>query len=189
MLVLTAPVLLPAQTNLRLSAGATASSNLLAEVIGDNISARPSMPAPTVALAISHRVGTTYRAGVEARVTTGTTEIRDGSIDDDLGTLRTIGILAFLDGPVRGAVRWHAGVGLLRYQPAEEIGLWSAGGTTRPMLGGGLTWSRSLGSVDLVFGARYDIHTFSTDRLASDGFVGSTTVHRGGLTLGLERSF
>ncbi len=183
------PALLPAQTLVRVSAGVTAGTPLVRDFLGDDVTVTQPAPVPTVALQVSHTLRSGYRLGVEARVARGSTEVEDRRATADLGTLTTIGLMALMEGPVRGAIRWQAGAGALLYRPAEAVGIWSAGGTARGLAGGGLTWTRPMGSVDLVVGARYDFHPFSTPRLAAEGYAGYQAVHRGGLTIGLERGF
>ncbi len=188
MLLLALPAAAPAQTLVRVSGGVTASSRLLEDFLDGPITVTQAVM-PTVAVQVSHTLQSGYRLGVEARVASGATEVNDNGVTDDLGTVRTISVMALADGPVRGAVRWQAGVGTLLYRPSEEIGIWSRGGASRWLVGGGLTWTRPLGSVDLVVGGRYDFHPFATPRLDADGYGSYQAVHRVGLTLGLERGF
>ena len=188
-LLLALPVAAPAQTLVRVSAGATASSRLVEDFLGGPITVTQAVPLPTLALQLSHTLPSGYRLGIEGRLTSGGTEVTDNGVTDDLGTLRTVTVMALADGPLRGALRWQAGVGTVLYRPAVETGLWSRGGAARWLVGGGLTWTRPLGSVDLVVGGRYDFHPFTTPRLDADGYAGYQAVHRVGLTLGLERGF
>ena len=41
----------------------------------------------------------------------------------------------------------------------------------------------------LIVAGRYDYHAFHTTRLQGQGYSGTQAVHRGALTLGLERGF
>lgn len=188
-LLLVLPAVAPAQTLARLSAGVTGSTVLVEDFRGGPIAVEQGVPLPTLALQLSHTLPSGYRLGLEGRVTSGTTEVTDNGASADLGTLRTISVMALAEGPIRGAFRWQAGLGTILYRPAEEIGIWSRGGASRWLVGGGLTWTRPLGSVDLVVGGRYDFHPFTTPRLDADGFAGYQAVHRAGLTVGLERGF
>jgi len=188
-LLLALPVAVPAQTLVRVSAGVTASSRLMEDFLGGPITVEQAVPLPTLALQVSYTLPSGYRLGVEGRLTSGSTEVTDNGVTDDLGTLRTIAVMALADGPIRGALRWQAGVGTILYRPADEIGIWSRGGASRWLVGGGLTWTRPLGGVDLVVGGRYDFHPFTTPRLDAEGYAGYQAVHRVGLTLGLERGF
>jgi hypothetical protein len=188
-LLLALPAVAPAQTMVRVSAGVTASSKLVEDFLGGPITVTQAVPLPTVALRLSHTLPSGYRLGVEGRLTSGATEVTDNGATEDLGTVRTLTVMALADGPVRGALRWEAGVGTILYRPTEETGIWSRGGASRWLVGGGLTWTRPLGSVDLVVGGRYDFHPFTTPRLDGDGYAGYQAVHRAGLTLGLERGF
>ncbi len=188
-LLLVLPATVPAQTLVRVSAGVTASSRLVEDFVGGPITVEQAVPMPTFALQLSHTLASGYRLGVEGRLTSGATEVTDNGISDDLGTVRTIALMALADGPIRGALRWQAGIGTILYRPAEELGIWSRGGGSRWLVGGGLLWSRPVGSVDLVVGGRYDFHPFTTPRLDAEGYGGYQAVHRVGLTLGVERGF
>jgi hypothetical protein len=189
LLLLALPATVPAQTLIRVSAGVTASSKLVEDFLGGPITVTQAVPLPTVAVQLSHTLPSGYRLGVEGRLTSGTSEVTDDGTTEDLGTVRTVSVMALADGPVRGPLRWQAGVGTILYRPAEETGIWGRGGASRWLVGGGMTWTRPMGSVDLVVGGRYDFHPFSTPRLDSDGYGGYQAVHRLGLTLGLERGF
>lgn len=188
-LLLALPTAMPAQTMVRVSAGLTASSRLVEDFRGGPITVEQAVPLPTVALQLSHTLPSGYRLGVEGRLTSGSTEVTDNGVTDDLGTVRTVTVMALADGPIRGALRWQAGIGTILYRPAEEIGIWSRGGASRWLVGGGLTWTQPMGSMALVIGGRYDFHPFTTPRLDVEGYAGYQAVHRVGLTLGLERGF
>lgn len=187
-LILLAPVA-GGQAFVRVSAGITGSTDFTKDFIVHPIGARQSI-APTGALMVGWRLRGGYRVAAEARYARGTWEVEDDGFADDLGGLGTLGLALVADGPIRGALRWEAAVGQLRYMPEREIGLFADGGPSRWMLGGGATWTRrATTNLDLVVGARYEFHGFSTEALESASYSRSQTVHRVGLTLGLERSF
>ncbi len=178
-----------AQAFVRVSGGATGSTDFVKDFIVHPIGARQSI-APTGALMVGWQLPGEYRIAVEARYARGTWEVDDGGVSDDLGTLATLGLAVVADGPIRGALRWEAAAGQLRYMPEQELGLFADGGPSRWMLGGGASWSRpASATLNLVLGLRYEFHGFSTAALESAGYTRSQTVHRVGLTLGLERSF
>ncbi|MEO8479597.1 MAG: hypothetical protein ABI542_08185 [Gemmatimonadota bacterium] len=177
------------QTFVRLGAGGTVSSTLVGEVIQNPISQKPSFsPTGTALIGWTFRQG--YRLGIEGRYATGTLEVHDGgaSADDNLGRLATLQLGLVADGPIRGALRWEAVVGMLRYMPEQEIGAFRDGVPSPLLLGGGIAWSHPLGTaMRLIVEVRYDYHAFNTARLRSQRYSGSQAVHRGALTLGLER--
>jgi hypothetical protein len=83
--------------------------------------------APTLALGVALPIAPRYRAGLElALATSGYQSEEDGGTTVDLGTLHTGAITLGLDGPVAHGLGWRAGVGLLRYLPAEDQGIFSA---------------------------------------------------------------
>lgn len=177
------------QAFVRVSAGVTGSTDFARDFIVHPIGARQSI-APTGVLMVGWQLTNGYRVAVEGRYARGTWEVEDDGFTDDLGGLGTLGLALVADGPIRGALRWEAAVGQLRYMPEREIGLFADGGPSRWMLGGGVSWNRpASGTLDLVLGARYEFHGFSTEALESASYSRSQTVHRVGLTLGLERSF
>lgn len=186
--LLLAPAL-GAQAFVRVAAGATGSSDFAKDFIVHPVAARQSV-APTGAVAVGWQLANGYRVAVEGRYARGTWEVEDDATTDDLGGLATLALALVADGPIGDALRWEAAVGKLRYLPEEEVGLFARGGPSRWMLGGGVSWRRPAGRrLDLVVGARYEFHGFSTAALEAADYSRSQTVHRVGLTLGLERSF
>lgn len=186
---LLAPSKAHGQAFARLSAGATASSALVGEVIENPISLRPTM-SPTGALLLGWTFQQGYRLGIEGRYASGTLQVHDAttSAPDDLGKLATLQVALIADGPLHGPLRWEGLVGLLHYRPSDASGVFRDGAPTPLLLGGGISWSRSVGGqVRVVVGARYDYHAFHTPRLRTQGYSGSQAVHRGALTIGLER--
>ena len=187
LLVVTAPA--SGQTFVRAAAGATYSTDLVGEVIQVPISTRQGI-APTGVLLVGWTLPSGYRLGVEARYASGSLEVDDGGVADDLGSLATLQVGILGDGPIRGAFRWEAVVGMLRYMPERDIGVFRDDSPSPLVLGGGVSWSRPLApALDLLVGARYDFHSFSSKRLDADGYSSSQAVHRFALTLGVERSF
>jgi hypothetical protein len=178
-----------AQMTVRLTAGVTMGTPLVEDVLGGPVSLGTGLP-PTIALSVTHPIGAKYRAMVEARAGRGPRQVDDDGTSDDLGTLTTVGIMALVDGPVAGAVRWELGAGVMSYRPADRDGVFSQGGPSPWIIGGGLTWTRPIGaSLDLLAAARYDFHQFRTRQLESRGYTQFQTVHRLGLGIGIERRF
>ncbi|HET9064430.1 MAG TPA: hypothetical protein VFN22_01235 [Gemmatimonadales bacterium] len=179
------------QAFVRLGIGGTMSTTLVGEVIENPISEKQSMsPTGTALIGWSFRQG--YRLGIEGRYASGTLEVHDdGSAGtDELGGLATLQLGLVVDGPLRGAFRWEATVGMLRYMPEQAIGAFRDGNPTPLLVGGGLAWHHALGhDLRLIVAGRYDYHAFHTTRLQGQGYSGTQAVHRGALTLGLERGF
>lgn len=178
-----------AQAVLRVSAGVTGSTDFVKDFIAHPVNSRQSV-APTGAIMVGWQLASGYRIGVEGRYARGTWRVSDDAITDDLGTLATLGLSMVAVGPMGRSLHWEAAVGSLRYLPEQEIGLFAEGGPSRWMLGGGIGWSRPASTaLDLVAGVRYEFHGFSTTALEAAGYSRSQTVHRIGLTLGVERRF
>jgi hypothetical protein len=177
------------QAFVRVSAGATFGTPFVKDFIAHPVEARQSL-APTGAVLVGWPIGHDVRLAAEARYARGNWQVDDDGTTDDIASLATLALALVADGPIGGGLRWEVAVGTLRYLPGEEIGLFANGGTARWLLGAGATWRSPVASTfELVVGARYDFHGFSTSALESAGYSRSQTVHRGGLTLGLERSF
>lgn len=188
-LLLSVPAVVEAQAFVRASAGVTGSTDFVKDFLVEPIAARQSI-APTAIALLGWRLPSDMRLGIEGRVALGTYEVRDRGVTDDLGTLRTLAVSLVADGPLRGAFRWEAAAGRLMYQPERNDGVFSGGNPSPWLLGAGLTWHRPLGTtMRVVAGARYDYHSFSTNRLDSDGYSARQTVHRVGISLGVERGF
>ncbi len=183
------PALLPAQVFVRVGGGLTASSNFLNDFIVEPVNARQSV-APTGVVLVGWQLAGGYRLGVEGRYVMGQWQVADRGEVDDVGTLRTLGVSLFADGPIRPSLRWEVVAGKLGYQPEREIGPFSSGAPSPWLVGGGLTWLRPIGDqLNLAISARYDFHGFSTDRLDADNYSSSQAVHRGALTVAIERGF
>jgi hypothetical protein len=178
------------QTAVRVNVGATAWSPLVNDYLGGDITLQPAV-APTLSIAVAHPVGQGYRMALEGQFGTSTLEVEDRGVTDDLGTLRTLGLVVLMDGPIAATpLRWEAGAGALFYRPAIPQGVFLDGGMTRWQLVAGVSWSKRVATeLDLVVAARYDYSTFTTSHLIALGYSASTAVHRAGLHVGLERTF
>lgn len=189
LLVVLCPAVTAGQAFVRVGAGITASTDFVKDFVIEPVAMRQSI-APTGALLVGWRMSSGHRFGVEARYALGNWEVVDRGFTDDLGSLKTLNLALFADGPITGALRWEAVAGVLRYQPESEVGVFGSGAPSPWMVGGGASWSRPLTSgLTMVLSARYDYHGFSTDRLDTDGYASRQSVHRAGLMLAVERGF
>lgn len=180
---------LHAQTEYYARAGAVGASNLLRDVIVDEITVRQSI-APMVALGASVPMGARgYRVGLEATLASGKFHSTENGATTSLGTLRTGTLLLALEGPIRRELRWRAGLGGLHYWPADKTGIFRSGGTTRFLAGAGVDYRRPvLPKWDLMTSLRYDWHRFTTAELKDRGFSQTQGVSRLSLSVGLSRS-
>jgi hypothetical protein len=168
--------------------GVTGSTKLARDRIIQEIELRPSL-APTLVLGAALPFAPTYRAGLEATLTTSGYDIREQDSDSDLGTLRTIALVLGIDGPIAGRLGWRGGVGLIRYWPTDEEGIFLRGGTTRFLIGGGIDYRPALmRRWDLMMSLRYDFHRFTTEELTARRFTGSQGVQRISASIGLARA-
>ncbi len=187
LLLAAGPPALPAQTDYYARVGAVGVSTLVRDFIGNEITVRQSI-APMVAIGASMPISPGYRAGVEVTAASGGFDAEQDGAETDLGTLRTASLLAGLDGPIAGALRWRVGLGGMMYLPADDSGIFLEGGPIRFLAGAGADWRRAaFPGWDLMVSARYDFHRFSTDELERRGFSQAQGVSRVSLSVGLAR--
>jgi len=179
---------LQAQVDYNARVGVTWASTLVQDIVINQVEVRQKL-APTLVLGAALPIAPRYRAGLElALATSGYQRTETAGETVDLGTVRTGTITLGLDGPVSGGLRWRGGLGLLRYWPAEEQGVFLQGGTTRFLAGAGIDYRRPiLAQWDMMASLRYDFHRFTTAELEDRGFSQSQGVHRVGVTVGLAR--
>jgi hypothetical protein len=179
---------LHAQLEYHARVGAVGASTLLRDLIVNEISVRQSI-APMIALGATLPIGPLgYRVGLEGTLASGKFHSSESGSDTDLGTLRTATMLLGVEGPLFRAFRWHAGVGGIKYWPADEEGIFRAGGKTRFLAGGGVDYRRPvLPKWDLMTTLSYDFHRFTTDELEARGFALTQGVSRIALSVGLSR--
>ena len=168
--------------------GLTAATRLLTDDVIQDIETRQSL-APTLVLGASLPFAPTYSAGLEATITSAGYHSSEADVETDLGTLRTGSLLLGLTGPVWRRLEWRAGVGLIRYWPADEEGIFLRGGTTRFLAGAGVDYRPPLLTRwDLMVSLRYDFHRFTTEELEARGFSGNQGVQRLSASIGLARA-
>lgn len=169
--------------------GLTGSTPLVRDVLFEPFETRQGL-APTLVAGFSIPVGTENRLGLEGSLVSGslTASPEESGDDVDLGRLTTLSAMANAEGAVSGPLRWRVGIGLIKYLPSEEAGLFAQGGPLRYFVGGGLDYRRpTFSSWDLMISARYDFHRFTTEELRDRGFTQAQAVQRGSLTFGLAR--
>ena len=183
------PGILSAQAFVRVGGGMTTSSDFLKDFLVEPLSARQGT-SPTALVLLGWEFSNGYRLGVEGRYAVGQWQVLDRGETDEVAGLKTLGVGVWADGPIRGDFRWEAVAGKLSYQPGREIGPFSNGAPSPWMIGGGLSWNRPLSpGLGVVVSARYDFHGFNTDRLDAENYSSHQAVHRGSLTIAIERGF
>ena len=189
LLVLAGVPSLAAQTTYYARLGAVGASNLIRDVIVDEITVRQSiapMLAVGAALPFSERG---YRVGLEATLASGKFHSSENGSDTDLGTVRTGTLMLLLDGPLYREFRWTAGLGGIKYWPKDQDGIFREGGKLRLLAGAGLDYRRPvMPKWDFMTSLRYDWHRFTTDELERRGFSQTQGVSRISLSVGLSRS-
>jgi hypothetical protein len=168
--------------------GVTVATKLLADDVIEEIETHQDL-APTLAFGATLPIAPTYSAGLEATITSSGYHSSEEDVETDLGTLRTGTLVLNLDGPVWRRINWRAGLGLIRYWPAEDEGIFLRGGSTRFLAAAGVDYRPELMSQwDLMVSLRYDFHRFTTEELEARSFTGSQGVQRVSLSLGLARA-
>jgi hypothetical protein len=180
---------LAAQTTYFARLGAVGASNLIRDVIVNEITVRQSI-APMLALGASMPISERgYRVGLEGTLASGKFHSSENGNDTDLGTIRTGTIMLQLDGPLFREFRWTAGLGGIKYWPQDQDGIFREGGKLRLLAGAGLDYRRPvMPKWDLLTSLRYDWHRFTTDELERRGFSQTQGVSRISLSVGLGRS-
>jgi hypothetical protein len=187
-LPLAAVLPLQAQADYYARLGVTGSTELVQDRVIQDIEVRPSL-APTLVLGASLPFAPTYRAGLEASLTTSGYHTQELDVDSDLGTLRTVSMILGLDGPVAGRLGWRGGVGVIRYWPTESKGIFLRGGSIRFLIGAGVDYRPPVMSRwDLMLSLRYDFHRFTTEELKARSFTGGQGVQRVSASVGLARA-
>lgn len=180
------PATLAGQTRLSAGFSLMAGTKLAKDRIFQTIEVTQK-PAPTGTLGISVPVSARERAGLEVGLGFGKTTIKEAGFPDQDGPdFRLLSVIAGVDGPVAGRLRWRGGAGLLKYLPDKE-GFFRQGGPTLLVLSGGADYPIPIrGNVDLVARIRYDYQRFSTDELRATGFARTQDVHRIGVGFAIE---
>lgn len=179
---------LSAQTSYYARLGVTGASKLVTDDIIQPINTRQSL-APTLFAGVNLPVGGVYQIGLEGALGTGSFHADQKGTRYDLGTLRTASATAQLVGPLLPGLQWRAGLGVLKYLPSDDTGIFAQGGPLAVIFGAGADYRRpALRHWDLMLSARYDYHRFTTDELQARGFANTRGVHRVSLSIGLARS-
>jgi hypothetical protein len=157
--------------------GAIGASNLLRDVIVDEITVKQSI-APMLALGGALPLGERgYRIGLEGTFASGKFHSSESGTDTDLGTVRTGTVML-----------WQAGLGGIKYWPSGDDGIFREGGPLKFLAGAGVDYRRPMmAKWDLLTSLRYDWHRFSTDELEQRGFSQTQGVSRVSLSIGLSR--
>ena len=168
--------------------GLTASTKLVRDFVIQEIEVQPNL-APTLAVGASLPFAPSYRAGLEATLTTSGYHTREQDIESDLGTFRTLSAMLGLSGAISQPLGWRAGAGVIRYWASEDRGIFLRGGSTRFLAGAGVDYRPALSRQwDLMVSLRYDFHRFTTAELKARGFTGSQGVQRISASIGVARA-
>ena len=178
-----------AQSTIRVSAGITAGTDLVDDVVFSRDVQVSQAAAPTLAIAYRMGASSGIRIGAEGRFSKGRVETTDRFGTREGPSFVSASIMAAVDGPVLSALRWDATAGVIKYLPSSHIEILREGGPAYWVVGAGLSWLQPIGDRNaLVIGARYDLHPFITRAMQSHGFSGDQRVQRVGITAGLERT-
>lgn len=177
----------PAGAQVQLSAliGVTGSSSLVNDQIFQDIQVKPAL-APTLLLSASLPVATRLRASLDLGYSSSAADLTEGGQPaGDLGTLGALSISAAMAGPLVSRLSWRFSLGLLKYFPSSDTGIFRDGVPLAALFGAGLDWRQPISERwSGLVGVRYDFHLFSTPALENAGFSGSQQVSRVGVALG-----
>jgi hypothetical protein len=180
------PAALAGQARYSATFGVTAGPPLARDRIFQTINVTQAL-APTFTLGASLPVSARERAGLELSLGLGKTRIEETGLPTvDGPSFRTLSLVAGVDGPLLGPLKYHGGAGIMKYLPDKE-GIFAKGGPTLLLLSGGVNYHIPMrGAIGLVAKLRYDYQRFSTNTLTATGFARTQDVHRVGLGLGIE---
>ncbi len=164
-----------------LRAGATATSNLVTDVIVEPLSTRPAV-APTFGMAVGTRLDSLYTVHVTGAWT------RSDVKRYQRGTVTPVIAVSTWQGSVELRRRitpliiGHAMVGVLKYAPGSDgrgATLFRGDAPAVPTLGIGASLGRSVTpTLHAALHVAWDLHRFTTAALRATGFEGRRTVHR-----------
>lgn len=184
------PATLRAQTQVEWTAqlGAAWSSALVTDAILAPIKVEPRIGPALLLSASLPSDAKGHRIGLEAALTSGSYVSKENGTSTDLGTLRTATITLAATGHLTGSLRWRAALGLIKYLPAEQTGIFQDGAPTRAAGGLGVEYRRDFRpGWTLVGTLRWDYHRFTTAHLQAQGYTGAQDVHRITLGVGVVR--
>jgi hypothetical protein len=167
--------------------GATYATPLVNDNVVEPIEVQQAI-APTGRIGAAVPFTGSLHAGAEIGFGSGGNEAEYGSTTNDLGSVSTLTLQATVGGPIVQRLRWRVAIGTIKYLPSEETGIFAQGGPWRPLAGLALEYRVPLtDAFDLRIVGRADVHSFTTDELASRGFGASQWVQRYALGVGLWR--
>lgn len=177
----------PGSAQVRLAAlvGVTGSSSLVTDQIFELIEVKPAL-APTFLVSASIPVATRLRASLDLSYGSSTADlVEGGQTTGNLGSLGVLTAAAALSGPLVSRLAWRVSLGVLKYLPSDDTGVFRDGVPAAALFGAGLDWRQPFAERWAgVVGVHYDLHLFSTPALEAGGFSGSQQVSRVGLALG-----
>lgn len=177
-------VRLSAQVEVHLAAGARFSSTLVTDEIVTPLDVRPAL-APTVAVTAFDRSRGPWMPDVQVELSWGSLRrYAPSGRGERIGSLSTLALSVGLRREVGAGVSVRAGVGGLKYLPADASGVFRDGSALTPL--GALALDaapRFAARRRLGLTLRYDAHRFITPALRSAGFVDARLVHRVALTV------
>lgn len=171
---------LAAQVSLHFSAGARYTSALVHDSIVTPFDVRPAIaPALAVTAATPLAGGWAAQATLDFSPSTLRRHDADGTTAD-LGRVSTLAFTVGLRRQLPAGITAGAGIGGLKYFPADETGIFRLGSGTVAGLGA-LSVAYPLAPLAryrLAVQARYDLHRFLTPALRAEGFDTARPVHR-----------
>ncbi len=179
------PHCLTAQVAIHVSAGARYSSTLVRDSIVAPFTVRPAI-APAIAATATLPLDPPWSA--LAVLDVSRSEVRRLEADGttaDVTAATTLALSLALERRLRPDLAARVGIGLLKYLPSEDVGLFrDGGGALFPLGQVGVVYAPPFGAArGLALEARYDLHRFITPALRNEGFTAARTVHRVALAL------
>ena len=175
---------LVSQVEVHLAAGARFTSTLVTDEIVTPLDLRPAL-APTIAVTVFDRTRGPWMPDVQVDLSWGSLQRHAPSgRGERIGSLTTVALSVGLRRDVGAGVSVRAGVGGLKYLPAEASGVFRDGSALTPIGAVAIDAAPSFAARRrLGLTLRYDAHRFITPARRSVGFIDARLVHRVALTV------
>lgn len=171
-LVTLPPDRLSAQVSVHLSAGARYTSTLVHDSIGANRIDAGLGIGPAFTLSVGTPLDERWSVEALLDFSTSGLEPSFGGATTDLGAVGTLAFAVVVRRTIVGPLTGQAGIGVLKYLPSEDQGIFRSGtGAPAALATLGVAYRLPITTrYSLALEARYDAHRFTTPALAEAGF-------------------
>ena len=178
------PALLPAQVSLHATVGARYSTPLVHDSIVAPVDVQPAI-GPALRLSLGEGSSSVWTPNVNLDVSWASLRSHEGGATEEFNSITTLAMTVGVRRKVVQGLTAGADLGILKYLPSEESGLFRSGSGVEALVGLGLYWTPAAARAhDIGLSLRYDVHQFTTQALHDEGFTNPQLVHRVSLAVG-----